>query len=65
MKRIVDTHPAVNIWMKIGGFSSRALGLVSFGRPIVTYGTLKTYKNLVELVKNVKEGLKLNRNLNL
>ena len=38
---IFGTMPAVNLWMKIGGYSSRRLKLVSFGRPIVTYGTLK------------------------
>ena len=55
---IVDTHPTVNIWMKIGGFSSRALGLVSFGRPIVTYGTLKAYMNIAEIVENTKKQIK-------
>ena len=52
---IVDTHPAVNLWMKIGGFSSRALGLVGFGRPIVTYGTLTAYKNIADIVENTKK----------
>ncbi|KZL93482.1 DUF3189 family protein [Clostridium magnum] len=58
---IVDTHPAVNIWMKIGGFSSRRLNLVTFGRPIVTYGTLKTYKNIAAIVRGVKETIKKGR----
>jgi len=55
---IVDTHPTVNLWMKIGGFSSRALGLVSFGRPIVTYGTIKAYSNIADIVKNTKAQIK-------
>lgn len=55
---IVDTHPTVNLWMKIGGFSSRALGLVSFGRPIVTFGTLKAYMNIAEIVENTKQQIK-------
>jgi hypothetical protein len=55
---IVDTHPTVNLLMKIGGFSSRGLKLINFGRPIVTYGTLKTYKNIATIVKGVKEAIK-------
>lgn len=63
---LVSTQPAVNIWMKIGGFSSRRLHLVNFGRPIVTYGTLKTYSNLINLVKEVKFDIKngINPSLN-
>ncbi|WP_411680507.1 DUF3189 family protein [Clostridium thailandense] len=52
---VIDTHPTVNIWMKIGGFSSRALNLVSFGRPIVTYGTLKAYEDISNIVRKVKQ----------
>lgn len=52
---IVDTQPSVNLWMKIGGFSSRAMNLVSFGRPIVTYGTIKAYKDIANIVKKVKQ----------
>ena len=55
---IIDTHPTVNIWMKIGGFTSRELGIVTIGRPIVTYGTLKTYKNIAEIVKTVKNKIR-------
>ena len=59
---IVCTQPKVNVWMKIGGFSSRRLGLVSFGRPIVIYGSLKAYNSLVELVEGVKKRLELREN---
>lgn len=52
---IVDTHPTVNVWMKIGGFTSRGLGIVSIGRPIVTYGTLKAYENIADIVRKVKD----------
>jgi hypothetical protein len=55
---IVDTHPTVNLWMKIGGFTSRALGVVSIGRPIVTYGTIKAYEDIAQIVKEVKIKLK-------
>ncbi|MCT4594966.1 MAG: DUF3189 family protein [Anaeromicrobium sp.] len=51
----INTKHTVNIWMKIGGFFSRYLGLVSFGRPIVTHGTLKAYDNISSLVSNVKK----------
>ncbi|WZL73455.1 DUF3189 family protein [Clostridiaceae bacterium 35-E11] len=50
----VDTSLSVNNWMRIGGASSRRLGLVGFGRPIVTYGTLKAYPTIVEIVKKTK-----------
>lgn len=55
---IVDTHPTVNVWMKIGGFTSRGLGIVSIGRPIVTYGTLKAYENIADIVKKVKDTIR-------
>lgn len=55
---LVNTMSSVNILMKIGGFSSRRLGLVSFGRPIVAKGTLKAYEDIVKIVKDTK--LKIN-----
>lgn len=60
---LVNTSPIVNLTMKIGGFSSRALGLVAFGRPIVTHGTLKAYNDISNLVKLTKNSIKndLNR----
>jgi len=51
----IDSMTTVNILMKIGGFSSRRLHLVSFGRPIVLKGTQKAYKNMIKLVKDTKE----------
>jgi len=54
---IVDTLPSVNTLMRIGGFSSRRLNWVRFGRPIVVKGTLATYHNLVRIVKETKEKL--------
>lgn len=50
----INTSPAVNTFMRIGGGSSRRFGLVAFGRPIVTYGTIKAYPKIVEIVKKVK-----------
>lgn len=55
---IVDTHPTVNLFMKIGGFTSRQLKWISLGRPIVTYGSIKAYMNIVNIVKGVKSNLR-------
>ncbi|KNF09251.1 protein of unknown function DUF3189 [Gottschalkia purinilytica] len=51
---LVNTMPCVNSLMKIGGFSSRRLNLVSFGRPIVASGVVKNYDSIVNIVKNTK-----------
>lgn len=50
----VDTMPAVNILMKIGGFTSRSLGLVSIGRPIVLKGTQMAWQSIDQIVRNNK-----------
>jgi hypothetical protein len=50
----IDTSPSVNNWMRIGGASSRRFGLVRLGRPIVTYGTIKAYPDIVEIVQKTK-----------
>ncbi|TCO80089.1 DUF3189 family protein [Marinisporobacter balticus] len=52
---IVNTLPCVNFLMRIGGFSSRRLKWVKFGRPIVTRGTLSAYKNIIQVVEETKE----------
>lgn len=52
-----DTLPCVNLWMRIGGFLSRALGWTGLGRPIVLYGTRKAYPQLVRFVTRVKDTL--------
>lgn len=58
---LVDTLGCVNMPMRIGGLLSRRLGLVSIGRPIVTWGTLRSYRQLVALVQETleKHGLSL------
>ena len=58
---IVDTKPAVNLLMNIGGFTSRRLHWVSFGRPIVIKGTQQAYMDIVNIVKNVKNNLGKNK----
>ncbi len=47
----------LNPFMVTGGFSSRALGWVKFGRPIVTLGTMISYPFLVDIVKRTMEQL--------
>ncbi|WP_425446055.1 DUF3189 family protein [Dethiothermospora halolimnae] len=55
---LVNTMPSVNFLMKLGGFSSRRLHLVSFGRPIVTKGTIKTYNNILNIVNKTIDKIK-------
>lgn len=55
---IVNMKPTINLLMKIGGYSSRRLHLVNFGRPIVIKGTQKAFFNIVSLVDQVKEAIK-------
>ncbi|WP_026884496.1 DUF3189 family protein [Clostridium akagii] len=55
---MADTKPAVNFLMKIGGYTSRKLNWVRFGRPIVTKGTQDAYMDIVNIVKGVKSNIK-------
>lgn len=55
--KFVDTLPAVNWWMRIGGLLSRALGLTAVGRPLVLFGTRLAFPRLVELVEEVERNL--------
>ncbi|GAB6100742.1 DUF3189 family protein [Halanaerocella petrolearia] len=57
---LVDTKPTINFLMKVGGFLSRGLGVVSVGRPIVVYGVLQTYPQIAQLVTDVKRQLQVN-----
>lgn len=54
---LVDTLPTVNWLMKIGGFASRRLGWIEFGRPIVTRGTLNAYEKIMKIVEETKKKL--------
>ncbi|NLW07900.1 MAG: DUF3189 family protein [Clostridia bacterium] len=49
---LLNTSPLVNHAMKLGGFISRRLGLVSVGRPLVVWGTRRAYFNLVRFVND-------------
>lgn len=48
---LVDTLPCVNVWMRVGGYLSRRLGLVSLGRPLVIWGTRRAYPRLAALAR--------------
>ncbi len=49
-----DCLNRVNISMKIGGFLSRRIGMVSPGRPILLRGTRKAFMTLVNLVETIR-----------
>lgn len=55
---IADMSSCVSLTMKLGGFLSRRMGLVSMGRPIVTWGTRRNYKRLLAEVDRVLYRLK-------
>lgn len=57
----INVMPTVNVWMKVGGFSSRALRLVSFGRPLVVLGTQKAFPEIAQIVKRTKSALRMGR----
>lgn len=51
---LVSTMPYVNILMVIGGYTSRRLGWVKIGRPIVVRGTQLAFSKFVHLVNLIK-----------
>ncbi|MBO8141582.1 MAG: DUF3189 family protein [Firmicutes bacterium] len=51
---LADTLPCVNGLMRLGGFLSRNVGLVTVGRPAVLLGTRLAYPRLVRLVEDVE-----------
>jgi rhodanese-related sulfurtransferase len=55
--KLVNPMPFVNMAMVIGGFTSRRLGIVPLGRPIVTWGTKLAFPQLHQLVREVKADL--------
>lgn len=52
---LVNTMPSVNLLMRIGGFSSRRLNLVSIGRPIVTLGAIRAYEEILKIVADTRK----------
>ena len=59
----VNVSPAVNTSMKIGGFLSRRLHLIWPGRPIVLWGSRRAYMDIVNIVRDIKEKVHPDRNL--
>lgn len=57
----VDLRPCTNLWMNIGGYTSRVLGLVSLGRPLVSWGVGKAYPKISGLVQQTRSRLGLQR----
>lgn len=47
----VDCMHPVNLSMKLGGFTSRRMGLVAVGRAVLARGTLNAFFELVRLVE--------------
>jgi len=55
---VVNTMRYVNLFMMVGGFLSRRLGLVSLGRPILVWGTRLAFPHLVRAVEEVKNEIR-------
>jgi len=49
----INCCQSFNLLMVIGGFSSRRLGLVWLGRPLVSLGTLLAFPKLVGIVQKI------------
>jgi hypothetical protein len=52
---MIDALKNVNLLTKIGGFTSRRLGLVRIGRPLTIIGIQQKYRHFVKLVQGVKK----------
>ncbi len=48
---MVDCMSRVNLIMKLGGFTSRRIGWVAVGRPVLSRGTRRAFLDLVNLVE--------------
>lgn len=53
--QFIETMPAVNTFMKVGGVCSRVFGLKGIGRPLIVYGTRHAFRKIVQLVNKVKD----------
>ncbi|MDI6871295.1 MAG: DUF3189 family protein [Bacillota bacterium] len=51
---LVDVSPHINIVMRVGGFTSRVLRLVSVGRPLVGFGTVLAFPRLARLAEETR-----------
>lgn len=55
---VVNTITCVNYLMVFGGYSSRCLGFVNLGRPIVIQGIRRSYPRFVRLVSQIKTNIR-------
>lgn len=53
----VDTLKGVNNLMRVGGFLSRKLRIISIGRPLVLEGTKNSFYKFVAMVDDVKKSI--------
>ena len=51
---MTNTLPGVNLTMRIGGVLSRGLGLVTIGRPLVTWGTRLAFFNIKRITDRTR-----------
>lgn len=49
-----DVRPCINWIMRVGGYTSRTLGWVAVGRPVVTFGTWLSYPRLAALAEEAR-----------
>ena len=54
----VNCMQTFNLLMVVGGYSSRALGWINVGRPVVALGTVFSYTILVSIVRRTIQQLK-------
>lgn len=52
---LISTLESINFKTRLGGFTSRRLGLVNFGRPLTIKGLQEKYHYFCDLVQRVKE----------
>lgn len=55
--RLVNCLPCVNLATRLGGFTSRSLGIVKLGRPLVAWGVARSYRNYLHIVQKVRSSL--------
>jgi hypothetical protein len=60
----VNCVQLLNPFMVTGGFSSRGMGWVGFGRPIVTFGTILSFPIIAGIVRKVIHELEVIRERN-
>jgi hypothetical protein len=51
---VINVMDRVNISMKLGGFTSRRIGIPFLGRPVVIRGTRQAFASMINLVEEIK-----------